>query len=46
MWRIKTFLTQQLMNEWIKENEHKYSIDIIFINDGYGVEYKDWKYFF
>lgn len=40
MWMTKTFRTEQLRKKWIERNKNKYRIDIIFVNNGYGIEYK------
>ena len=40
MWTLKQFKTSDSMNEWIKANEHRYQITIVFINNGYAIEYK------
>jgi hypothetical protein len=42
MWQLKTWkLNQQEQYErWIERNRHKYQIEIIFVNNGYGVEYR------
>jgi len=40
MWKTKTFNTIEERDNWIEKNSHKYQIDIIFINNGYGVEYR------
>ena len=40
MWKFKEFKTYLEQQRWIINNEHKYQIDVVFINNGYGVEYK------
>ena len=40
MWITKVFKTEKLRNNWIEKNKNKYRIDIIFVNNGYGIEYK------
>ena len=40
MWEIKTFKTYEAQEKWIKANDHNHQIEIIYINNGYGVEYK------
>jgi hypothetical protein len=40
MWTIKSFKSQELMNAWIDKNKSKVQYNIIYINNGYGVEYK------
>lgn len=39
-WETKTFKSKENMNKWIEKNESKYQIEEIFINNGWGVEYK------
>jgi hypothetical protein len=40
MWEIKHFKSYDDVLNFINKNEHKYQMDIIYINDGYAVEYK------
>lgn len=40
MWKTKTFSTSEKMKVWIAAHWQKYQIEIIFVNNGYGVEYK------
>jgi len=40
MWENKYFKSAEKRDKWIEKNKDKYVIDIIFINNGYGVEYK------
>lgn len=40
MWDIKTFKTEKSMLKFIEKNKHKYQIDIIYIENLYGIEYK------
>jgi len=40
MWQTKTFKTLEAQNAWIEKNEHKFQIVVIFVNNGYGVEYR------
>ena len=40
MWQTKIFKTEKSRNNWIEKNKNKYRIDLIFINNGYGIEYK------
>lgn len=39
-WKTKTFKTYEAQEKWIKANEHNHQIQIIYINNGYGVLYK------
>jgi hypothetical protein len=45
MWKEKYFSTVEQRDLWIRENTGKYCIEIIYLNNGFGVEYKDLKYF-
>lgn len=40
MWQTKGFLTYQEMDKWINTNSGKYQIRVIFVNNGYAVEYR------
>lgn len=40
MWQIKEFKTVESRNAWIKANQAKYQIEIIYLNNSFGVEYK------
>lgn len=40
MWKIKRFKTLDKQRDWIAKNNHRYQITVLFINNGYGVEYK------
>ena len=40
MWTIKTFKTQREVDNFIAKNAHKIQYNILFINNGYGIEYK------
>jgi hypothetical protein len=40
MWKTKEFKTIESRNNWIRNHKHLYQIEIVFINNGYGVEYK------
>lgn len=42
-WKIKTFATKQKQDDWIAKNSRRYQITVIFVNNGYGVEYKPLK---
>lgn len=43
MWLIKTFKTLDKQRDFIKKYSNKYQIEIIFINNGYAVEYRPLK---
>ncbi len=40
MWKIITFDTKEQRNKWLEKNGCKFQIEEIFINNGYGFEYK------
>ena len=40
MWKIKTFKTNEDLQKFINKNKSKIQYSIIFINNGYGLEYK------
>lgn len=40
MWEIKTFKTKKQLNNFIKRNKNKIQYNVIFINNGFGIEYK------
>lgn len=40
MWKIKRFKTKADQDNWIKKNSRRFQIDIIFVNNGYAVEYR------
>jgi len=40
MWQTKTFRTYQDQQDWITKNQDRYAITILFINNGYAVEFK------
>jgi hypothetical protein len=41
MWKTKFFKTFENQKKWIEKNKHRYQIDIILVNNGYAVEYKE-----
>lgn len=40
MWQIKTFKTLKAFEDWKARNAYRYQMVDIFINNGYGVEYR------
>ena len=40
MWEYKEFKTEQDRENWILSNRLKYQIEVIYINNGYAVEYR------
>ena len=41
MWHTKYFDTQTQMNSWIDKHKHKYQIDVIYIDSGFAIEYRE-----
>lgn len=39
-WKTKTFKTRALMDAWVEKNKHKYQMSEVFINNGFGMDYK------
>lgn len=40
MWQTKLFKSYDAMNSWILKHQASNQIDIIYINNAYGVEYR------
>ena len=40
MWTIKFFGCADHMYKWIYNNCHKYQYEIVYVNNGYAVEYR------
>jgi hypothetical protein len=40
MWETKRFKTYAQQAEWIASNKWRYSITVLFVNNGFAVEYK------
>jgi len=40
MYTVKRFKTQSALDSFIQKNEHKIQYNVIYINNGYAVEYK------
>lgn len=40
MWKIKRFHTQQALDAFIAKNEGSIAYNVIYINNGYGIEFK------
>ena len=40
MWNYIYFKTLEEAEKWMIENNNKYQMEIIFVQDAYGVEYK------
>tara|TARA_R110000824_G_scaffold65732_3_gene171041 strand:+ start:624 stop:767 length:144 start_codon:yes stop_codon:yes gene_type:complete len=43
MWKTKYFTTESLAREWIRQNTLDYQMELIFVANGYGVQYKDMR---
>lgn len=44
MWKIsKKFKTQKQAEKFIKSNSYNYKCDLLFVHNGYKVEYKELK---
>lgn len=39
-WAVKRFQSQATMDKWIEANKAKCQIDVLFINNSFGVSYK------
>jgi len=40
MWKIKEFKTFEAMNEWLSINQSKIQYEVMYILNGYAVEYR------
>jgi hypothetical protein len=40
VWESKTFKTRESLQKWIDRNSHKYQWHELFVQNGYGVEFK------
>lgn len=40
MWMTKTFKTKQAFDKWIADRSSRFQWNEIFINNGFGVEYR------
>ena len=40
MWQTKYFKTELQARNWMAKNSNKYQMDFIFVDNGFGVEYK------
>lgn len=40
MWQTKIFKTKLAMEKFIEKNKSKIQYDIIFVNNGFGIEYR------
>jgi len=43
MWQTKIFKTKTALQRWICEKSHRYQWDMIYVNNGWGVEYRKLK---
>lgn len=39
-WKVKNFKSFEAQHRWISKNKGKYQIVIIYVNNGFAVEYK------
>jgi hypothetical protein len=40
VWQTKTFKTKEAMNSWLVKRFNKIEYQEIFINNGYGIQYR------
>ena len=40
MWTTKFFSTLKCQTKWIELNSHRYDIEVIFVENGYAVQYR------
>lgn len=40
MWEFKEFKTQEAMERFINKNKHRIQYEIVYINNGFAVEYR------
>jgi len=40
MWQIKKFASLAAQKSWIEKNEGRYQIVVLFVNNGWAVEYR------
>jgi hypothetical protein len=40
MWTVKHFPNATAQQRWIGANEHRYQITVLFVNNGYAVEWR------
>jgi hypothetical protein len=40
MWQIKYFRTLETQKKWIEKHERTHQITVLFVNNGWAVEYK------
>lgn len=43
MWEKKIFKSAEARETWYQQNKKKYQMYYIFVNNGYGIEYKPLK---
>lgn len=43
MWKIKEFKNRDAFQKFWDEHKYKYQMEEVFINNGYGIEYKPLK---
>ena len=42
LWSAKTFKTFSAMTEWMKKNQDKYQMQVVYVQNGYSVDYRPW----
>ena len=40
MWKIRKFASLEAQNLWVSANAGKYQITVLFVNNGFAVEYR------
>lgn len=40
MWQVKKFKSAATQAAWIAKNEHRYQMVVLFVNNGFAVEYR------
>jgi hypothetical protein len=40
VWRVKTFKTSEALNKWVIRHGSKVQYNLIFLNNGFGVEWR------
>jgi hypothetical protein len=44
MWQTKYFKSLKAQTAWIKKNNYRYQIAVLFVNNGHAVEYRPIQY--
>lgn len=40
LWQIRRFKSLAAQNKWCREHQHTHQITILFVNNGYAVEFR------